>query len=155
MKVIVSKNSGYCAGVKRAIQILDDSILKYSSGSPVFTMGDIIHNPKVIENYKKYKLDKLIIENSSQRLKCESNPFLFLLLLSDTIEPIKFFTQYQSKCVLNKIDIEVLSGLKKISITTNDLCMDCHNWFDKIKDMENWLDLTVKDIDNGLTIEIK
>jgi len=52
LKVIISKNSGYCSGVKRAIKILDDTIVKYSGKSTVFTMGDIIHNPKVIENYK-------------------------------------------------------------------------------------------------------
>ena len=52
MKVTVSKNSGYCSGVKRAIQMLDNSVLNYIEGNPVFTMGEIIHNPKVIEYYK-------------------------------------------------------------------------------------------------------
>jgi len=52
LKVTVSKNSGYCSGVKKAIQMLDDSVLMYGEGNPVFTMGEIIHNPKVIENYK-------------------------------------------------------------------------------------------------------
>lgn len=52
MKVIVSKSSGYCSGVKRAIKTLDDSIVKYGDKGCVFTLGDIIHNPKVVENYK-------------------------------------------------------------------------------------------------------
>jgi (E)-4-hydroxy-3-methyl-but-2-enyl pyrophosphate reductase len=53
LKVIVSKSSGYCSGVKRAIKTLDDSILKYGGKGSVLTWGDIIHNPKVIEKYKK------------------------------------------------------------------------------------------------------
>lgn len=52
MKVIVGKSSGYCSGVKRAIKTLDDSIVKYGDKGCVFTLGDIIHNPKVVENYK-------------------------------------------------------------------------------------------------------
>jgi (E)-4-hydroxy-3-methyl-but-2-enyl pyrophosphate reductase len=53
MKVIVSKTSGYCSGVKRAIKTLDDSIVKFGANGTVFTMGDIIHNPEVIDKYKK------------------------------------------------------------------------------------------------------
>ena len=80
MKVTVSKNSGYCAGVKRAIQILDDSILKYSSVSPVFTMGDIIHNPKVIENYKN---KGVIAINEIEKLKRNDN----LVIRSHGVSP--------------------------------------------------------------------
>jgi (E)-4-hydroxy-3-methyl-but-2-enyl pyrophosphate reductase len=80
LKVIVSKNSGYCAGVKRAIQILDDSILKYGTANPVFTMGDIIHNPKVIENYK----NKGVISISEiEKLKRNDN----LIIRSHGISP--------------------------------------------------------------------
>ena len=52
LRVIISKSSGYCNGVKKAIKTLDKAIEVYGGGSFVFTLGDIIHNPKVIENYK-------------------------------------------------------------------------------------------------------
>ena len=80
MKVIISKNSGYCSGVKRAIKILDDTIVKYSGKSTVFTMGDIIHNPKVIENYKNkgvLSIDKI------ERLKKNDN----LVIRSHGVSP--------------------------------------------------------------------
>jgi (E)-4-hydroxy-3-methyl-but-2-enyl pyrophosphate reductase len=80
LKVIVSKNSGYCAGVKRAIQILDDSILKYENGNPVFTFGDIIHNPKVIENYKN---KGVISIDEIERLKKKDN----LIIRSHGVSP--------------------------------------------------------------------
>lgn len=53
MKVIISSNSGYCSGVKRAIKTLDNAINEYGSKGNIFTLGDIIHNPEVIQNYKK------------------------------------------------------------------------------------------------------
>ena len=79
MKVILSKNSGYCTGVKRAIHILDESILKYKS-SPVFTLGEIIHNPKVIENYKN---KGVIAINNIEKLKTDDN----LVIRSHGVSP--------------------------------------------------------------------
>lgn len=114
------------------------------------------YEPEVKEDYKEKKLDKLIIKDPSQRLKCQSDPFLFLLLLADTIEPIKFFTQYNFQCVLRSIAIDVLPKQKIISITVDNLCMDHHDWFVKIKDLENWLGLSVNnETENKLIIEIK
>ena len=80
MKVIISKNSGYCSGVKRAIKILDDTIVKYSGKSTVFTMGDIIHNPKVIENYKNKGVLSI---NEIERLKKYDN----LVIRSHGVSP--------------------------------------------------------------------
>jgi (E)-4-hydroxy-3-methyl-but-2-enyl pyrophosphate reductase len=80
LKVIVSKNSGYCSGVKRAIKTLDDSIIKYSGKSAVFTMGDIIHNPKVIENYKNKGVSVI---NEIERLKKNDN----LVIRSHGVSP--------------------------------------------------------------------
>jgi len=53
IKIIVAKNSGFCFGVKRAIEIAE----KLSSGNkkssnPIYTNGPIIHNPQVIKHLK-------------------------------------------------------------------------------------------------------
>lgn len=46
MKIIVAKNSGFCFGVRRAINIA----LNFSKKSGnVYTIGHIIHNPQVVE----------------------------------------------------------------------------------------------------------
>lgn len=48
MKIIVAEHSGYCYGVKRAIQLLDDVIKDNKS---VSTLGPIIHNKQVTDVY--------------------------------------------------------------------------------------------------------
>ncbi|MFH0947396.1 MAG: 4-hydroxy-3-methylbut-2-enyl diphosphate reductase [Elusimicrobiota bacterium] len=49
MKIIIAKNSGFCFGVRRAIDIA----LNISEKSDdVYTVGPIIHNPQVVEDLK-------------------------------------------------------------------------------------------------------
>ncbi len=50
MEIIVAKRSGFCFGVKRAIDIAFDMAKKKQDG--VYTFGPIIHNPQVIEKLK-------------------------------------------------------------------------------------------------------
>ena len=76
MKVLVSKSSGYCSGVKRAIKTLDGAISEYSGKNPIFTLGAIIHNPKVIENYKNkgvLALNKIDTLNKNDTLVIRSH----------------------------------------------------------------------------------
>lgn len=48
MKVELSKYSGYCFGVKRALKLTEEALARYhSDGRKVFTLGSIIHNPGV------------------------------------------------------------------------------------------------------------
>lgn len=49
MKVEIAKYSGYCFGVKRALNLVEKTLEKYSeSGKKVYTLGSIIHNPGVV-----------------------------------------------------------------------------------------------------------
>ena len=108
-------------------------------------------------NKKKYKdnnLDYLIIDNPNQRISCESDPFLFLLLLADTIEPIKFFTQYKHSCILENLHIDI-NTKNEIIISVVDNCLQFQNWFDKIIDLKNWAKVSVEQFDNTLKIKIE
>jgi len=49
VKVIVAEQYGFCFGVRRLLQILDEELQK---GRKVVSIGDIIHNPVVIEKYR-------------------------------------------------------------------------------------------------------
>jgi 4-hydroxy-3-methylbut-2-enyl diphosphate reductase len=53
MEVIISKNCGYCNGVKKAIKILDNTIKENISKKNIYTLGSIIHNQKVVKSYEK------------------------------------------------------------------------------------------------------
>jgi len=92
--------------------------------------------------YKEYGLEKLILSEGS---KVNYDAFLFLLVLADTIEPIKHFNQINPKCVLEKIDISVDEIKKTISIKILDECLNSEKYFEKILDLKNWLN--VKDVE--------
>lgn len=51
MEIIVAKSAGYCFGVQKAIETVEDSIQKYNKS--IYTLGPIIHNNQVIENLEK------------------------------------------------------------------------------------------------------
>ena len=51
LKIYLASPRGFCAGVKRAIEIVDRSIDKY--GSPVYVRHEIVHNKQVVETLKK------------------------------------------------------------------------------------------------------
>lgn len=51
MEIIIAKKSGLCYGVKRALRIAKRTRLQKEG--EVSTFGDLIHNPKVIDNLKE------------------------------------------------------------------------------------------------------
>jgi 4-hydroxy-3-methylbut-2-enyl diphosphate reductase len=57
MEIIIAKDSGLCYGVKRAIQIVKETLSEKKGR--VFTLGDLIHNPQVIENLEKQGIRSL------------------------------------------------------------------------------------------------
>ncbi|MBC27299.1 MAG: 4-hydroxy-3-methylbut-2-enyl diphosphate reductase [Rhodospirillaceae bacterium] len=50
MRVILSKPRGFCAGVTRAIDIVELALKKY--GPPVYVRHEIVHNKRVVEDLK-------------------------------------------------------------------------------------------------------
>ena len=44
MEITVAKNAGFCFGVKRATDSLEERIRKSKSGERIFTLGTLIHN---------------------------------------------------------------------------------------------------------------
>jgi 4-hydroxy-3-methylbut-2-enyl diphosphate reductase len=50
LKVLLASPRGFCAGVERAIQIVERAIAKY--GAPVFVRHEIVHNVHVVDRLK-------------------------------------------------------------------------------------------------------
>src|ERR1044071_2240203 len=50
MKVILAQPRGFCAGVVRAIEIVERALVKY--GPPVYVRHEIVHNKHVVESVK-------------------------------------------------------------------------------------------------------
>lgn len=51
MEIIVAANTGLCYGVRRALNIVRRT--RGSAGGPVSTLGDLIHNPRVIADLER------------------------------------------------------------------------------------------------------
>ena len=72
LKIYLASPRGFCAGVKRAIEIVDKSLKKY--GAPVYVRHEIVHNKQVVEGLKKKGaifIDELI------DIKDRSRPVIF------------------------------------------------------------------------------
>ena len=51
MIVLRADTMGVCMGVKRALAIVE-RILKENPGLPVYSLGPLIHNPRVVEEFR-------------------------------------------------------------------------------------------------------
>lgn len=50
LKIILAEPRGFCAGVERAIDIVERALEKY--GAPIYVRHEIVHNKRVVENLK-------------------------------------------------------------------------------------------------------
>ena len=72
LKIYLASPRGFCAGVKRAIEIVDKSLIKY--GAPVYVRHEIVHNKQVVENLKK---KGAIFVDELADIKDKSRPVIF------------------------------------------------------------------------------
>jgi len=72
VKIFLASPRGFCAGVERAIDIVEKTILKY--GTPVYVRHEIVHNKQVVENLKKK--GTIFVEELSE-VKDLSRPVIF------------------------------------------------------------------------------
>jgi 4-hydroxy-3-methylbut-2-enyl diphosphate reductase len=50
LNILLSAPRGFCAGVERAIEIVEKSIQKF--GAPVYVRHEIVHNKHVVDDLK-------------------------------------------------------------------------------------------------------
>ena len=50
MQIFLARTQGFCAGVARAIDIVEKAILKY--GTPLYVFHEIVHNTAVVKGFK-------------------------------------------------------------------------------------------------------
>jgi 4-hydroxy-3-methylbut-2-enyl diphosphate reductase len=62
VKIILAAPRGFCAGVDRAIQIVENAIAKF--GAPVYVRHEIVHNRHVVERLKE--LGAIFVEELSE-----------------------------------------------------------------------------------------
>ena len=72
LKILLASPRGFCAGVVRAIEIVEKSIEKF--GAPVYVRHEIVHNKQVVENLKK---KGAIFVDELDQIKDSSRPVIF------------------------------------------------------------------------------
>ena len=72
LKIYLASPRGFCAGVKRAIEIVEKAINKY--GAPVYVRHEIVHNKHVVESLKK--IGAIFVEEISE-IKDKTRPVVF------------------------------------------------------------------------------
>ena len=72
LKIYLASPRGFCAGVKRAIDIVEKSLTKY--GKPVYVRHEIVHNKQVVEDLKKK--GAIFVEEISD-IKDNTRPVIF------------------------------------------------------------------------------
>ncbi|MDD4856512.1 MAG: 4-hydroxy-3-methylbut-2-enyl diphosphate reductase [Candidatus Krumholzibacteria bacterium] len=50
IEILTSSHAGYCFGVKRAMRLIEQGLA--SVGEPIYTLGDVIHNPPEVERLR-------------------------------------------------------------------------------------------------------
>ena len=72
LKIFLATPRGFCAGVDRAIEIVNKALDKY--GSPVYVRHEIVHNKQVVEDLKNR--GAIFIEELSE-IKDQTRPVIF------------------------------------------------------------------------------
>ena len=72
LKILLSAPRGFCAGVERAIEIVEKSIHKY--GAPVYVRHEIVHNKFVVDDLKS---KGAIFVEELEEIEDKSRPVIF------------------------------------------------------------------------------
>ena len=72
LKILLASPRGFCAGVDRAIEIVNRALIKY--GEPIYVRHEIVHNKQVVEDLKKK--GAIFVEEISE-IKDITRPVIF------------------------------------------------------------------------------
>ena len=72
LKILLSSPRGFCAGVERAIEIIEKSIKKY--GAPIYVRHEIVHNKFVVDDLKN---KGAIFVEELEEIEDKSRPVIF------------------------------------------------------------------------------
>lgn len=105
LRIRLAKNIGFCSGVKRAIDIVEETLSK--SKYKVYSLGAVIHNPEVI---KQLKERNLCIVDSLDKIKKPS-----IIILPSHGSPQQILnTAKKKKLTLIDVTCPYVSSVQKI-----------------------------------------
>ena len=72
LKILLCAPRGFCAGVDRAVDIVEKSLAKF--GSPIYVRHEIVHNKHVVQTLEK---KGVIFVNELEEIKDKTRPVIF------------------------------------------------------------------------------
>lgn len=97
------------------------------------------------ELYNNSGLNELVGQNF-KRINYEDNPLLFVLCLADSIEPTKKIHNIDENIVLENIDIEYNSDIKKLNLRVTSKFIklkQCKEYIRGVSELEDWMNIHV------------
>ena len=72
LKILLCAPRGFCAGVDRAVDIVEKSLKKF--GTPIYVRHEIVHNKHVVQTLEK---KGVIFINELDEIKDKTRPVIF------------------------------------------------------------------------------
>ena len=64
MKIYIADHAGFCFGVKRAVEIAENTLSQLNQDEKIYSLGPLVHNPQVVEKFNKKGLK--VIDNTDE-----------------------------------------------------------------------------------------
>lgn len=143
------RNRHFCSEQLKIFSYISDCILSHN----IFKQSAETRN-----DYEKYLLYELMEENFKS-ITYETNPLLYILAISDTIEPIKVYQQNNKSLsaqeIAEAINIEYIAGTRTLSISSNSKTIDINLLHKKAKSLMEWTSAECSELTNRIfTIKI-
>ena len=99
LKIYLASPRGFCAGVKRAIEIVEKSISKF--GAPVYVRHEIVHNKQVVEELKEKVTS---FSNSTKRIPNLTDYMVLLAIAFGTVGLSHLGAEYISEFLTSNFE---------------------------------------------------
>lgn len=93
------------------------------------------------------------MEENFKKISYESNPLLYILGVSDTIEPIKVYQKHNkslsAQVIADAINIEYIPGTRSLSFSSVSKIIDISLLYQNAKGLMDWTSAECYELTNG------
>lgn len=133
----------FCAEQLKIFSYISDCILSHSIWKQP-------NNKR--EEYERYGLTQLLGENF-RNISYENNPLLYILVVADSLEPLKIYQQanpnLRAEEIIDAIDIEYTPASRSLTISSNSSKIDISIIHSKAKGLAEWTTAICSPLENN------
>lgn len=122
----------FCFEQLKAFAYIADCILSHN----IWKQG-----PNMRTVYEHYALTQLLEENF-RPISFENNPLLYILVVADTLEPLKAYTQHNCDLsieeIIDAIEVEYLPASRSLTLSSNSSNVDIAVLHGKAMELQDW-----------------